>query len=681
MAQSLSDQANLELLQAGLDHIDQGISVFDDRLNLMFWNRRYFDLLEFPLDFAQVGRPFEDFVRYNAERGEYGPGAVEGLVAERLARARQFTAHYLERPRPDGSILAIHGVPLPDGGFITVYTDITEQKETERLIQERNEELEQRVLERTRDLEATNLELRRLVQSEHETAEALKLSETRLQLITDAVPAGIAYVDLDERYRFANQRIAGAFGFAKDEIIGKSTDEVLGPKVAATLRPYLDRGRRGEEVTFEYVAELAEGREADIRTTVLPDLDEARQVRGYYALSLNVSNQKKAEAALAQAQKMEAVAGLSGGLSHDFNNLLTVVLGNLLPLKESGRLSREDLELLDPAIEAARRGAGLIRRLLTFSRRDPLEPQSVDLAALIEGFAGFLRSSLPETLEIAPEVGGEPLHAFVDPLGLESALLNLAFNARDAMPQGGRITIAVDPVAVDAAQGATLDLAPGDYVKIVVADEGSGIDPATLARAFEPFFTTKAQGSGSGLGLAMVYGFAKQSGGAVRIASEDGRGAEVSLYIPRSEAPAVPQAGPEPLDAAVDGSRPLVLLVDDDPGVRRVARRQLTDLGYPTVEASDGEAALELLDQVGEIGILLSDVVMPGPLNGFDLARAAQTKRPDLKVLLMSAYRQPDADREAGRPQVPVLRKPFEKPELDRLLRQISTAEAAARSD
>ena len=670
MSLSVSDQAKLAFLQAGLDHVDQGISVFDDQLRLVFWNRRYFDMLGFPAEFAMVGRPFEDFVRFNAERGEYGPGDKEQQVADRLSRARQFTAHYHERSRPDGVMLAVHGVPLPDGGYITVHTDITEQKQSERLIQERNEELERRVLERTRDLEASNRKLRDLIQSEQETAQALKLSEARLQLITDAVPAGIAYIDADKRYRFANERIARAFGFSKDEIIGKSTDEVLGPKVAATVNPYLDRGLAGEEVTFEYVTALPDGREADIRTTVLPDLDEARRVNGYYALSLNVSDQKKAEAALAQAQKMEAVAELSGGLAHDFNNLLTVVIGNLLPLKDSGRMGERDLELLEPAIEAARRGAGLIRRLLTFSRKEPLEPVSADIARLTDGLVGLLKSSLPENLEIVSSLGTEPLFAFVDPLGLENALLNLAFNARDAMPEGGRLSISAARESVDEASASGLDLSPGDYVKIRVADSGSGIGPETLRRVFEPFFTTKEQGSGTGLGLSMVYGFAKQSAGVARIASEPGRGTEVCLYLPCGEPSSQPAGNLEEIDVEVGGPKRLVLLVDDDQDVRRVVRRQLTELGYPTIEASDGESALELLDHVEEIAIVLSDVVMPGQLSGFDLARQAHAKLPALKVFLMSAHGVADREQADAGHRVPVLRKPFETHELDRLLRQ-----------
>ena len=450
---------------------------------------------------------------------------------------------------------------------------------------------------------------------------------------------------------------------------------MLGSDITEKIKPFLERGLSGEEVTFEYQAGLPDGREADIRTMVLPDLDETNRVRGYYALSLNVSDQKKAETALAQAQKMEAVAELSGGLAHDFNNLLTVVLGNLLPLKDSGRLGSGDMELLNPAIDAARRGASLIKRLLTFSRQEPLEPVSVDVARLVEGVVGLLRSSLPQNVEVASAIEDDEHFSFVDPIGLENALVNLSFNARDAMPEGGRLSIGVQAVPVDEALASELGLSPGDYVRIAVTDTGSGIDPATLERVFEPFFSTKAPGSGTGLGLSMVYGFTKQSAGAAQILSECGKGTEVALYLPRGEA-GEDQAGElEERDVELGASKPLVLLVDDDQEVRRVVRRQLTELGHPTIEASDGDSALELLLQVQDIEILLSDVVMPGRLSGFDLAREARAKIPTLTILLMSAFRDPGLDRSGDGPKVTVLSKPFDASELERAIRQEAAAQ------
>ena len=666
----LPDQTKLAILQAGLDHIDQGISVFDKDFRLIFWNRRYFDLLEFPDELAVAGTPFVEFVRCNAERGEYGPGDAETQVTQRVDLARQLVAHYFERTRPNGVVLAIHGVPLPEGGFITVYTDITEQKRYERLIRERNEELEARVLERTEELRSANSKLRDLVDSEKRIAEALKHSEARLQLITDAVPAGIAYVDSQERYQFANERLARAYGLTKTELIGKSVAEVVGADLLKDMEPYLKQGRRGEEVTFEYDTALPTGRTAHVRTTMLPDLDGDGAVQGYYVLSLDVSDQREAEAALARAQKMEAVAALSGGLAHDFNNLLTVVLGNLVPLRERSQETKDHLELLDPAIEATRRGADLIRRLLTFSRRHPLTPVPVDVTALIDSLVGLLKGSLPETIEIAHASEDGGVHAYVDPHQLENALLNLSFNARDAMPNGGTLKISAGVERIDAHSDHAVDLTPGDYVRIGVSDSGCGIDHETLDRVFEPFFTTKAMGNGSGLGLSMVYGFARQSGGAVYLNSRVREGTEVLLFLPRADEVDIPEAPTPDVAAREDAGGRLVLLVDDNTEVRAVVRRQLIDLGYMLIEASDGDQALELLTNVTDVSVLLTDVVMPGRLDGVALAHEARARRPDLPIVLMSAYADTKTPRGAGDDRLPMLRKPFEMDELDQALRR-----------
>ncbi len=664
MASEVEARSEFATLKAGLDHIDQGISVFDERLRLVFCNQRYLDLLELPKELAVVGSSYADFVRFNAERGEYGDGSIEQQISERVEAAQNFIAHYQEQTRPNGVVLAIHGVPLPEGGFISVYSDITEQQRAEELIRERNEELEARVQRRTQELQRANEQLRDLVKSEQSISEALKYSEARLRLITDAVPAGIAYIDAHQRYQFANDRIARAFGYTKEDIIGKTTREVLGEKLYDQLIPFLEKGQMGEEVTFEYTLGLPDGRNALIRTNIITDLETDHAFPGYYVLSLDVSDQKKAETALAHAQKMEAVAELSGGLAHDFNNLLTVVLGNLLPLRERSRGA--DAELVDPAIEAARRGTKLIRRLLSFSRQEMLEPAPVKVEALIESLVGLLKSTLPKEIAIVSETEDRDLLAFVDLHQLENALLNLCFNARDAMPGGGtlRVTAGLESIAEGART--EVELPTGRYVAISVVDDGSGMDQATVDRVFEPFFTSKEAGQGTGLGLSMVYGFAKQSGGAVALDSAVGQGTQVRLLLPCAEAAiASTEQGATREDSA---ERTLVLLVDDDHDVREVIRRQLIELGFVTIEAANADEALGLLSSVDEIALLLSDVVMPGGMNGYDLAQRALERRPDVKVLLMSAFTE-GKTRGGAEPPMPVLRKPFEAHELHRAIR------------
>lgn len=631
--------ARLDLMQAALDMVNQGFTIIDSNLRLVAWNRGFFEMLEFPPEFGRFGTPFETFMRYNAERGEYGPGPVEELVAKRVDAARAFAPHYFERIRPNGRIIAVSGEPVPGRGFVTLYTDITEQRHSERLIREQNNELERRVAERT---------------------EALSRSEERLRLITDAVPALIAYFDREQVYRFANRGYAEWFGRRKDDVPGRSIAEVMGAQLHAELLPQIDAVLEGRSVSYEYSLRRADGTLRHASSTLVPEFCPGGEVRGGYVLSADVTEQKATQAALLQARKMEAVGQLAGGLAHDFNNMLTVVIGNLAALKDRHPDDVALADCLDPALTAARRGVDLIRRLLSFARQQSLEPRPVDVVRLLDELLPLLRRSLPESIAVDFPVPQPGLFAMTDPHQLENALLNLAFNARDAMSGGGRLAIRVASRALAGPAAADLDLAPGDYVEIVVADSGQGMSAAVLVRALEPFFTTKGYAAGSGLGLSMVYGFAKQSGGGLRLSSIPGEGTEAQLHLPCC----APAPRPEPECAGVlpaIAGRGLVLLVEDDAEVRRVVRMQLTGLGYPVIEATNGAEGLALLEQVEEIALVVSDVVMPGGVDGLTLAREVRARRPDVGVLLMSGY--------AGGPDVPagdvpLLAKPFASHEL-----------------
>lgn len=631
--------ARLDLMQAALDMVNQGFTIIDSDLRLVAWNRGFIEMLEFPPEFGRFGTPFETFMRYNAERGEYGPGPVEDLVAERVNAARAFAPHYFERVRPNGRIIAVSGEPVPGRGFVTLYTDITEQRNSERLIREQNNELERRVAERTEDLSR---------------------SEERLRLITDAIPALIAYFDCKRVYRFANRGYAEWFGRRKEDVPGRDIEEVIGSRLAAELQPHLDAVLEGRSVSYEYALRRGDGSLRHASSTLVPEFGPGGEVRGAYVLSADVTEQKNTQAALLQARKMEAVGQLAGGLAHDFNNMLTVVIGNLAALKERRPDDGSLADCLDPALAAARRGVDLIRRLLSFARQQSLEPRPVDVARLLGELLPLLRRSLPESILVDTALPEAALFAMTDPHQLENALLNLAFNARDAMPGGGRLDIAVSARALAGPEAADLDLAPGDYVEIAVQDSGQGMSATVLARALEPFFTTKGYAAGSGLGLSMVYGFAKQSGGGLHLASAPGAGTAARVHLPRC-APA-PQPEPDGIGLlAAAAGRELVLLVEDDAEVRRVVRMQLTGLGYPVIEAATGAEALALLEQIEQIALVLSDVVMPGGVDGLSLAREVRARRPGVGVLLMSGY--------AGGPDVatgdvPLLAKPFSSREL-----------------
>jgi CheY-like chemotaxis protein len=307
----------------------------------------------------------------------------------------------------------------------------------------------------------------------------------------------------------------------------------------------------------------------------------------------------------------------------------------------------------------------LIKRLLTFSRQQPLEPQAVDIGHLIGNLARLVRRSLPETVAVSTDMAGASVHALVDPGQLESALLNFALNARDAMPDGGRLHIAARRVELRQ-EASVFEVVPGQYAMIEVADNGCGMDAATLARAFEPFFTTKRFGLGSGLGLSMAYGFVKQSGGGISIQSQTGQGTTVLMVLPLTI--------PEPdLDLPSDDEPlahggELVLLVEDEPNVRRVVRQQLIDLGYPVIEAENGPQALEMVEQIADVAIVVSDVMMPGGLSGRQLAEQILGLNPQMRIVLMSGYADEPEYHAAG--DLPVLAKPFVKQDLVQALQR-----------
>ena len=369
---------------------------------------------------------------------------------------------------------------------------------------------------------------------------------------------------------------------------------------------------------------------------------------------------------------MEAIGQLTGGLAHDFNNMLTVVIGNLVALKENHPDDPLTENFVEPAMHAANRGAELIRRLLGFARRQPLEPKPVEVNELILGMSKLIRRSLPGTIAVSTASREPCLVAMVDAHPLENALLNLALNARDAMPNGGELRIESSLEHLSPAAAADLEVLPGDYVQIAVSDNGMGMDGSTMARVFEPFFTTKQFGSGSGLGLSMVYGFVKQSGGGVRIRSRQARGTTVALLLPsvaEAEQPDTLPAGAQVHEADLAGK--LVLLAEYDADVRTIMRMQLAELGCAVVEAESGAEAADMVENIPAIALVISDVVMPGAMDGRALARFVRRFRPDLPVVLMSGFAETRADL-LDDPDLPLLSKPFSRDKLLAALRPLT---------
>jgi len=368
-------------------------------------------------------------------------------------------------------------------------------------------------------------------------------------------------------------------------------------------------------------------------------LDSRALVRANRELNAQMAEREKAEAALRQSQKMEAIGRLTGGIAHDFNNMLAVVLGSLdLLIRRFPDSDPALLRFAENAIAGAKRAAALTQRLLAFSRLQPLNPTSADIARSMNDMSELLRRTLGETITVETVAAGGLWRAHIDVAQLETAILNLAINARDAMPNGDKLTIETANTYIDRAYAmADDDATPGQYVMIAITDTGTGITPEVLSQVFEPFFTTKPQGLGTGLGLSQVHGFIKQSGGHVRLYSEVGHGTTVKLYLPRSTEAAV-ETRAAPTQARRGKRREVtVLLAEDEDGVREFAIEALIELGYDVVAASSGPEALRLLGEHPQVSILLTDVVMPG-MNGRQLAEEAGRCAPALKVLFMTGY-------------------------------------------
>ena len=652
-------------LQAALELIDDGFTLIDQDLKLLAWNASFLRLLDFPSSLAFVGAPFEGFIRHNAQRGEYGAGDVEAQVAERVASALRFESHEFERARPDGQIIRVRGVPVPDIGFVTLYSDVTAHRRAERQIHRHAAELERRVAERT---------------------DALRSSEARMRLITDSIPALIAYFDHCKAYRYINRGYQEWFGQdpARPDLV--SARRYLGDATYETIRPNVAQALAGHRVSFEYEVRCIDGRRRDARTTLIPEKTEDGTVIGCFELTFDVSELRRAQQHLAQTEKMEALGQLTGGLAHDFNNMLTVIIGNLLGLRDGYPGDDRIAEFVDPALAAARRGAELIRSLLGFARRRPLKAQAADVGPLIATVVKLLRRSLPAGLRLEADVGtgsiddeldgdglnraayddAEGLLAWTDPNRLQDALVNLILNARDAHARTIQVRARME--ALDGERASDLQVRAGPCVRIDVIDDGDGMDEATRARIFEPFFSTKGQGAGTGLGMSMVYGMVRQSDGAIEVDSTPGRGTRITLWLPEADGP-----GRRPASAVRQSEvRPvadyaLALLVEDDPAVRRVVRRSLVELGFAVVEAENGTEALQMLDQMPQVKLLLSDIVMPGNVDGHAVARHARARQVP-HVALMSGYAPESA--EAAADDTPILSKPFTSRQLAEFLQR-----------
>jgi len=595
---------------------------------------------------------------------------VELLVPERQRQQHHHhREHYAGHPkvRQMGAGLELHGrrrdgsefpveislSPVTTEGGILVLSairDISDRKRIEEQLLRAQQELNRRQERQLRD------------------------SENRLALIVDSSQDAIIGKNLDGIITHWNQGAERMYGYHADEVIGKSIS-ILAPKDRQDEIPgILEKIRRGENVEyFESVRVTKSGQHLNVSISVSPIYDADGTIVGASAIARNVTAQKRTEEQLRQAQKMEAVGRLAGGVAHDFNNILGIIIACSELLR--GRIDPDDglLEYVNNIRKAADRGASLTKQLLSFSRRQPANPRLLDLNERLRDVINLLRPLMGDDIEISLRPRADSAIVEADPSQIDQIVLNLAVNARDAMPRGGKLIIetasqAFDEVFADRHR----PLAPGKYAMLSVSDNGSGMDKDTVARIFEPFFTTKEAGKGTGLGLSTVYGIVKQSGGNIWVYSEPGRGTTFKIYLPSAEHKLehLPRPEAEALPPRREGTA--VLLVEDDSMMRAATRQMLEEHGYSVVEASDGGSALQVLSaNHSDIKLALTDVIMQG-MSGPDLAMRLIESHPAVKVVYMSGYTgQLLAEHDGMSSETVLLEKPFTRIALLKTLDEV----------
>ena len=607
---------------------------------------------------------------FGYERDELSGKAVECLLPERYRASHgKHLGDYFRAPtvrsmgigmelsacRADGSEFPVEISLSPyrpgDAVFaLAAIRDITERKRLEEARSESHRQKE-------------------LAEERANAAEILANRNEALRAIFDASPIGIYTCTQDGKVDRWNRTAEQIIGYSAKEVVGTSIwelDRTLEAEKDSSA-PLLAELSQGEGFRNLQLRSLRkDGTIIDISLNAAPLRDLNGGDAGFVRMLEDISERTTIEQQLRQAQKMEAVGQLTGGIAHDFNNLLSIIICNLELLQEKLTPGSEDLEMSNMALDASLRGADLIKQLLAFSRKQSLNPKQIEVNDLVQSMMNLLARSLGEQVAIILEMAPTIWPATADPVQLQTALVNLATNARDAMPNGGKLVIQTENASLDESYVQQFsDLNAGEYVKVTVTDSGLGMTPETVERAFDPFFTTKPVGTGTGLGLSMVFGFVKQSGGHVRIYSEPRQGTTVRLYLPRSTARDSASDPSVVIRRQSNAGGARILIVEDNPDLAKSAHRVLRDAGYEATVATSAGEALDLLGGSAAFDVLFTDIILTQGANGIELAQDARKLKPGIKVLFSSGFSEA-ALRESGKAVVAghFLAKPYRKEEL-----------------
>lgn len=624
------------LMASGLNLIAQGLTIFDQNLALVVCNAPFQQMFDLPDALVAPGASFRDTIRHLAERGEYGQiDDIPAFVEERIEQALAFEPHYMERTRANGATISVEGSPLPQGGWVTVYTDISHTKAQEALLRTRASELSEQVLSHTEALSSTNRQLAATVTALEEAKRQLTQTEARTRLTTEMMPAHIAHVDSAGRYTFSNRRLNAVIPDRPSDIVGMQIADALGDFAYGRIKPSLMQAYAGAANVFEFTDEASARR---IRVAFTPD-----QAGGVYILSMDITEETQARVALQQNRRRTLATQMTSGLAHDFSNLLTIIMGLQSKLSAMPELPTQARTLIDGTLSAAHRGGELLNAIADMTAGRSVRPVATDINTVLNDLNTMAQSTLPDgiTLNVAKTTLTAQL--MLDSGMVKDSLLNLILNARDACGPQGAITVDTRTVH-------------DTWLEFVVTDSGPGFSDSALDHGFDPFFTTKGS-EGSGLGLPMVYDMTKRAGGDLKLGNGT-TGARVRLRLPLRPAPASTGA--------------LVLLVEDEAELRQHYRDMLMGLGHSVIEAESVDEAIALTADLPDIGFVLSDVnLKTGARSGVDLAHQIAGVLP---VILMTSLPPSDPLHAAAQAAAPVLRKPYAAHELAALL----TPKAAA---